>query len=192
LTTRIRCTALLAAVTLSLIGVAPLGATTGAAQPLLTRMIGTWTVAQRMWPAPGAVAVALPRATAKRRLIGNAFLQEEMTQASGAVGAAFTRVAYLNYNSINSTWEYVSLDTRAPQVMNERGSASNATGALNLNGDRFVAAQWGPHKNAAFRYRLVVGPVRSDRQDVSLFLTPLSFAPAKEFRAFEYVYTRAR
>jgi len=191
ITTRFRSAAVLVAAALSLIGAAPLGSTSGSAQPLLTQMLGTWTVVQRMWPGPAAVAIALPSAVAKRRLIGNAFLQEEMTQASGLVGTSFTRVAYLNYNPISRTWEYVSLDTRAPQVMNERGIASNATDGLNLNGGRFVAAQWGPHKNVAFRYRLVVGPVRSDRQVVSLFLTPLSFAPTKEFRAFEYVYTRA-
>lgn len=190
-TTRTRCAAARALAALSLIGAAPLGDTTGSAHTLLTEMVGTWKVAQRLWPGPGAVAVALPDAIAKRRLIGNAFLQEEMTLASGSLAAPFTRVAYLNFNPMNRTWEYVSLDTRAPQVMNERGSASNATDVLNLHGGRFVAAQWGPHKNAAFRYRLVVGPVRSNRQDVALFLTPLSFAPAKEFRAFEYIYTQA-
>jgi hypothetical protein len=39
----------------------------GAAVPSLIRlMVGTWDVEQRMWPAPGAAAIKLPSAVAKR------------------------------------------------------------------------------------------------------------------------------
>ena len=54
----------------------------------------------------------------------------------------------------------------------------------------FVAPQWGPTKNAAFRYRLTVGKIENNRQTVRLYLTPQSGANAKEFLAFEYVCTR--
>jgi len=46
--------------------------------------------------------------------------------------------------------------------------------------------------NVAFKYRLEVGRVESDRQTVRLFLTPQAESHAKEFLAFEYVYNRQR
>jgi hypothetical protein len=63
-------------------------------------------------------------------------------------------------------------------------------GALVLYGGSFVAPRWGAVTNAAFRYRLTIGPVEKDRQVVQLFLTPELSGNAKEFLAFEYVYTR--
>ncbi len=73
-----------------------------------------------MWPGPGAQAIALSPVTAQRRLIGNEFLQEVMTAASG-LSAPFTRIAYFDFNVVDQQYEYFSLDTRAPQMMNERG-----------------------------------------------------------------------
>ena len=40
-----------------------------------------------------------------------------MTPLPGSDGPAFTRVALLGYNAVNSSYEYVSWDTRAPQMM---------------------------------------------------------------------------
>jgi hypothetical protein len=57
-------------------------------------------------------------------------------------------------------------------------------------GGTFVAPQWGPAKNMEFAYRLTVGAVRDDHQVVQLYLTPRSEKGAKEFLAFDYVYTR--
>ena len=49
----------------------------------LQGMAGTWQVQQRMWPAPGAAAVELPPAVARRQLIDGKYLQEIM-ESSGA------------------------------------------------------------------------------------------------------------
>lgn len=106
----------------------------------------------------------------------------------------FTRTAYFNYNAVNQQYEYFSLDSRAPQMMNEQSKAGEGQGndGIALYGGRFVAPRWGEATNVAFLYRLTVGLVEKDRQVVQLYLTPQSGASAKEFLAFEYVYTRQR
>ena len=166
-----------------------------AAATLVHAMLGTWDVKEWMWQGPGGTAISLPSAVAQRRLAAHGFIQEIMTARPGSQGA-FTRFAYFGYNAVNQNYEYFSLDTRAPQMMNERSSGASAgasTGdAIDLLGTTFVAPQWGKFTNAAFRYRLVVGPVQHDRQEVVLYLTPLAGAGQPEFQAFKYLYTRRR
>jgi hypothetical protein len=176
---------------------APLGEDgNDAALPLIQQMIGVWDVRQRMWPGEAAKAIDLPTAVAHRILIGSTILQEVMTLASQSSEAPFTRVAYFDYNAVNRQYEYFSLDTRAPQMMNERSVAaavrvkSQHRGTLTLHGGRFVAPKWGEAKNVPFGYRIVVDPVENDRQAVRLYFTPQSGANTREFLAFEYVYTR--
>jgi hypothetical protein len=169
--------------------------------PVSTRfqkMIGTWNVQQRMWPSSDAAAVSLPSAIAHRRLMTGGFLEEVMELPSGSKQELFTRVAYFNYNSVNQQYEYFSLDSRAPQMMNEKSYGDGIPedgenqGAVTLDGGMFLAPAWGSAKNAAFRYRLKIEQVEKDRDVVRLYLTPLSAESAKEFLAFEYVYTRQR
>lgn len=165
-----------------------------AAATLVHSMLGTWDVKEWMWPAPGGTVVQLPSAVAQRRLLGSDFIEETMSATPGSQGT-FTRIAYFGYNAVNQSYEYFSLDTRAPQMMNERsfGASGGSPGhAIDLLGSTFVAPQWGKFTNAAFRYRLVVGPVQHDRQEVVLYLTPLSGAGQPEFQAFKYLYTRRR
>jgi hypothetical protein len=164
-----------------------------AAATLMHSMLGTWDVEEWMWPAPGGAAVPLPSAVAQRQLFSDGFVHEVMSATPGSQGA-FTRIAYFGYNAVNQNYEYFSLDTRAPQMMNERSygrsGGASAGDSIDLLGSTFVAPQWGALTNAAFRYRLVVGPVQHDRQEVVLYLTPLSGAGQPEFRAFRYLYTR--
>jgi hypothetical protein len=161
----------------------------------MQQMVGTWDVQQRMWPGLGAEPKPLPPAIARRQLIGT-FLQEVMEPAKKSAKDSFTRTAYFNYNAVSQQYEYFSLDTRAPQMMNERSDktqdpAGASQGEVKLMGSTFVAPQWGPDTNVTFQYRLTVGRVQDDRQIVQLFLTPKTAAnDAKEFLAFEYVYTR--
>ncbi len=163
-----------------------------AAEPaaFLAAMAGEWTVRQRMWPASGAAAVELPAAVATRRLVGGAFLEETMTPLAADAGG-FTRTALVVYNAVVQQYEYVSIDTRAPQVMAYIAPGANRVGKdmVHLTGSTFTAPQWGEARNVGFRYRAELGPVLDGRQEFRLFLTPLA-AGAKEFLAFEYVYTR--
>lgn len=172
---------------------AQLGARPGA-PARIQRMVGTWDVQQRMWPAADAAPIALPPAVAKRQLVGGAFLREAMTQASAQGDGAFTREAWFDYNAVEQRYEYASIDTRAPQLMQEKSVGPDVaeTGDLHLYGGRFVAPQWGDYRDAAFRYRLDIGRVEHGRQRVRLYLTPLAGNSPGEFLAFEYIYTRRR
>jgi hypothetical protein len=165
------------------------------APALLRQMEGQWLVAQRMWPGPGAAAVNLPPAVANRKLIQNVFLEEVMEPAQKNTKDLFNRTAYLNFNSVSRQYEYFSLDSRLPQMMNERSSPAEVNSvqgpnSIELKGGHFVAPVWGKATNVPFKYRLSVGEVLNDRQAVQLYLTPESGPERKEFLAFEYIYTR--
>jgi Protein of unknown function (DUF1579) len=118
------------------------------APALLQNMTGTWTVEQKMWPGPGAAAVQLPPAIARRHLTDGKYLEESMqpsTVEAGQLGF-FVRNAFLNYNAVSKQYEYFSIDTRAPQAMNERSlpnETSNESKGLLLSGGSFVAPEWG-------------------------------------------------
>lgn len=159
--------------------------------PLVRQMVGTWDVQSRMWPAPDAEAVDLPPATARRQVVGDAFLQEVMEPADTSGQASFTRIAYFSYNPINQQYEYFSLDSRLPQMMCYVVPGTNKArdGGVELAGTSFVAPEWGTEKNVPFMYRLTVGPIQENRQVVRLFLTKQT-GQSKEFLAFEYVYSR--
>jgi hypothetical protein len=100
----------------------------------------------------------LQSAVATRRLIGDALLEEVMTPAPGSDGARFTRVAFLGYNAVNSHYEYMSWDTRAPQMMYQVSRAAGMPGETQASRviwfhlvDNFVVPQWGDVRNVAFR-----------------------------------------
>jgi hypothetical protein len=164
---------------------------------LIQQMVGTWLVEQRMWPAFGTKPITLPAAVARRRLMDGGFLEEVMEPANKSANEGFVRNAFFNYNAVNQQYEYFSLDSRAPQMMNERSDKTDEqklTGrdGIILHGGSFVAPQWGEAKNVAFTYRLKIGEIKNNIQKVELYLTPQGPENAKEFLAFEYVYTRER
>jgi len=158
-------------------------------------MAGNWKVRQRMWPGSGAKPVDLPPAVAHRRLVEGAFLEEVMELEPGSSEKPFARTAYFNFNATNRQYEYFSLDSRLPQMMNERSRKDRAgteKGKIVLDGGRFIAPKWGNATNVAFTYRLIIGQVEKNTQVVQLYLTPQAGKSAKEFLAFEYDYTRQR
>jgi Protein of unknown function (DUF1579) len=177
---------------------APLGSANTEAPPLIQKMVGTWEVQQKMWPSAGAKAIELPSAVAHRVLVGGSFLHETMALTPGSKQAPFTRESYFDYNPVDRRYEYFSLDTRAPEMMNERSrpvearSKSDGQSPITLYGGKFIAPQWGNAQNVPFRYGIVVGDVNEGKQTVRLYLTPLSGGNRKEFVAFEYVYTRKK
>jgi hypothetical protein len=161
------------------------------AQTLMHQMAGTWDVQEWTWAGPGAGPTPLPAAVAERRPVGDAFVQESMSTPLGAAGA-FSRHAIFGFNPINRQFEYASIDSRAPQLMSEHSAEASPEkdGSLNLLGGMFFTPQWGAMSNVTFRYRLVVGPIENDRQEVDLYLTPVSGREEPEFIAFRYLYTR--
>jgi hypothetical protein len=157
-------------------------------------MEGDWTVTEKMWPGSGQAAVDLPAATVHRRLIKASYLEEVMESVQADAPDSFNRTSYFEFNFTTRQFEYFSLDSRLPQMMNERSAVIDPStasgGGVTLRGGRFVAPTWGKAANVPFRYRLAVGDVKGDRQTVQLFLTPESGKDRKEFLAFEYLYTR--
>ena len=162
----------------------------------IQRMVGTWDVEQKMWPAEGAEPVTLPPAVAQRHLAAGGFLQETMNLAPGSTADEFTRISCLNYNAMSMQYEYFSMDSRMPQMMTERSASPIAPGklgsddGLSLQGGNFVAPRWGSQLKVPFRYRLTISGVANERQVVRLYLTPLSGDDGEEFLGFEYVYKR--
>jgi hypothetical protein len=162
---------------------------------LIRKMVGTWDVRASLWLGPDAKAI-VQSAVARRRLVGEGLLEEVMTPSPGSDGPAFTRVAWLGHNAVTGSYEYVSWDTRAPQMMYQ---TSRDVGAPGANGgvnpiwfylrDNFVVPQWGDARNVAFRQRLLFEPGEG-RQVVRLYWTQLGGEPSQEFLAGEYVYTR--
>lgn len=170
----------------------------GAEHALLRGMVGTWSVAQRMWTGPNTKPIGPLAAVARRRLVGDTFLEEIMEAAPGSGQDPFTRIAYFNYNKVTQRFEAISMDTRAPQAMYEK-SYEDSAGNPGQNRrvvrlaleDDFALPQWGNQTNAAFKGRKVI-EIEGDRQTVRLYWTPLAAENAQEFLAGEYVYTRQR
>ncbi len=155
--------------------------------PLLQQMAGTWNVEQRTSREAGAPPQSLPPAVAHRRVVAGAWLDEAMESVDAGGEGRFTRHSVINYNAVDQRYEYFSIDSRAPQMMNERGSS-----AASMAGGTFVAPGPGPAEGRTFGYRIAVGNIEGDRQVVRLFLTPRSGPARDEFLSFEYVYTRQR
>jgi hypothetical protein len=144
------------------------------APTLMQQMVGTWKVQQRMWLGFGADAIHLPPATARRSLMAGGFLQEIMEPAKKSGKESFIRTAYFNFNAVSQQYEYFSLDSRAPQMMNERSDkaeepSKSGRAEIKLNGGSFVAPQWGEAKNVAFTYRLTISAIKNNRQAVQLY-----------------------
>jgi hypothetical protein len=163
--------------------------------PLVEAMAGTWNVQQKMWTGPSVPPTELPPAIAQRHLVDGKYLEESMHPSALKPGqdGYFVRNAFLNYNAATKKYEYFSIDTRAPQAMNEQSAAAETPTTakdLTLVGSTFTAPEWGKEKNVTFAYRLMVGVVRDGNQTVQLFLTPQSKLPKTEFVAFEYQYVR--
>lgn len=164
-------------------------------QALIGKMAGTWTVQQRMWMGPALSPQSLPPALARRRLMEGGYLEELMTPAEKSANESFLRTAYFNYNAVSRRYEYFSIDSRAPQMMNERSQPTGANAiadadGIKLQGEVFTAPHWGEARNMSFAYRLTVGPVEDKRQTVRVYLTPQVGDKRDEFLFFEYVYTQ--
>lgn len=156
---------------------------------LLTQLAGTWNVRQRMWTGPGSDPVTLPAATAQRRLIHGAYIEEEMELAKGVEGDPFTRSATVSWNAVNQTFEYFSIDSRLPQMMMYPTGVERSGALWFTLHEPFVAPAWGNDTDVPFAARLQLRP-GEHRQVVRLHLRRISAEPTEEFVAFEYIYSR--
>ena len=79
----------------------------------LAKRAGTWDVTFTNWEKPGAAPVTTGGLVAERRMIGP-MLEEMLHTVPSSSVPAFTRVDDLTFNRIESRWDYMSMDTRAP------------------------------------------------------------------------------
>lgn len=79
----------------------------------LARRAGTWDVTITSWDAPGAAPAVLTGLVAERRMIGP-MLEEVLHPIAGASGASFSRADFLTFNRLEGRWQYMSMDSRAP------------------------------------------------------------------------------
>jgi hypothetical protein len=162
---------------------------------LIRKLVGTWDVRASIWLGSDAKPI-VQSAVARRRLVGEGLLEEVMAPSPGSDGPVFTRVAWLGHNAVTGSFEYVSWDTRAPQMMYQTsryvglpGDDRGDTPILFYLKDNFVVPQWGDARNVAFSQRLLFEPGEA-RQLVRLYWTRLAGEPSQEFLVGEYVYTR--
>jgi hypothetical protein len=80
---------------------------------VLVARTGTWDVVTKFQPTADAKPVVITGLLAERKMVGR-HLAEEMRPIDVTKSPDFTRIAYLQYSSVEARWQYVSLDTRFP------------------------------------------------------------------------------
>ena len=156
----------------------------------LARRVGSWDVVMRLWPAPDAAPVEVAGLVAERKMIG-LYLQETMTPAPGSSVPEFRRIEYLTFNPVETRWQYVSLDTRAPIGLMPARSYGMAEGdSITVYFDNSALAGFGPEfEGRLFRARHVTSRMSDDRDVSRQYWTR---AGGAEWLAVEYAYTRKR
>ena len=79
----------------------------------LVRRVGTWDVTITSWEGPGAAPVVTTGLVAERRMIGP-MLEEVLRPVAGSATAPFSRADFLTFNRLEGRWQYMSMDSRAP------------------------------------------------------------------------------
>jgi hypothetical protein len=157
---------------------------------LLQSMTGVFAVENRIWPEPGADPM-VARAVARRRMIGDLYLEEIMEPPPGSAQPDFSRVCYLDFSTLNRQWEYVAFDTRLPAALMFETSVDDAVidgNTIVLHLPSFVLPGWGTEVTGqSVRQRREITVQNPDRQVVRQYWTLPATAP---YLAVDYVYSR--
>lgn len=160
-------------------------------EELIGGQVGDWRVRQRVWSSATAEPIELPPMVARRRMVGDVFLEEVMEAARDSEQEPFTRIAYLSFNPINRRFEHVTLDSRYPPIMFETSVDDTVEdgGAITLYVSGFATpsgfGEIPPRQWASQRRQLIVqGPATTISRQ---YWTLPYRAP---FLAMEYTYTR--
>jgi hypothetical protein len=95
-------------------------------------LAGSWDVAMRVWPGPGAEPFELPGMTAERELIlGGRYLREVLKGGDGTP----MREATMGYNRLDGRFELVTVDSFEPGQMVYLGRGAEAAETVSLYGE---------------------------------------------------------
>ncbi|RUT72441.1 hypothetical protein D0817_02210 [Flavobacterium cupreum] len=85
----------------------------GPENSVLAKRAGLWNVTETVWEYPGAKAVVIKGMVAERVMIG-LMLQEFIRPLKDTLHHDVRRTDLITFNQLESRWNYVSFDTRAP------------------------------------------------------------------------------
>lgn len=95
-------------------------------------LAGSWDVAMRVWPGPGAEPFEIPGMTAERELIlGGRYLREVLIGGDGTP----MREATMGYNRLDGRFELVTVDSFEPGQMVYMGRGDDVGGTVSLYGE---------------------------------------------------------
>jgi hypothetical protein len=150
----------------------------------LNPLVGTWNVAMRVWPAPGAQPITANTLTAKREwILGGRYLREELE--GEFAGNPSHRIAILSYNNLDERFELSTIDTFEPGQMWYASHAANASNRINLHGDS-VEAGFGPAPTGRKRALRFEFEIERDRNVQRIFV---KYPAQDEFLFVEQVFT---
>lgn len=146
----------------------------------LGRFDGYYEFTAKAWPAPGQNPTEMKGSSRLRMVLGARFLQERMT--ADLMGAPFEGIGFTGFDTTKNKYVSTWTDSMSTFVTMLEGTETN-------NGD--VLTFTGTSPNAAGgvdRLRLVWTYRDKDHHDSEMFITG---ADAKEYKAFEFHYTKA-
>jgi Protein of unknown function (DUF1579) len=95
-------------------------------------LVGSWTVAMRVWPGPEADPFEIPGMTAKRELVlGGRYLREVLIGGDGTP----MREATLGFNRLDGRFELVTVDSFEPGQMVYLGRDAELANTVSLYGE---------------------------------------------------------
>ena len=156
----------------------------------LAKRAGVWDVTFTSWVKPGAPPITLTGLVAERRMIGP-MLQEILHTIPRAAGKPFTRVDDLTFNRLEGRWEYMSMDTRAPDGLMTAWS-------VDRDSEKRISINFQPFATPAALPNVVGEFLRMEeiiiRRDADHEVKDQYFIPADGFGskwlAIRYSYTR--
>jgi hypothetical protein len=148
-------------------------------------LVGSWTVAMRVWPGPDAEPFEIPGLTAKRELVlGGRYLREVLIGADGTP----LREATMGYNRLDGRFELVTVDSFEPGLMVYLGRDADPTASVSLYGESTEAGM-GPEptrRKRALRFDFVI-----EDSDTNVQRIHVRYPAGEEYLFVEQRFTRS-
>lgn len=151
----------------------------------MSPLAGSWDVAMRVWPGPGAEPFDIPGMTAERELIlGGRYLREVLISGDGTP----MREATMGYNRLDGRFELVTVDSFEPGQMIYLGRGDETANAVSLYGESTEAGM-GPEptgRKRDLRFDFVIEDADSNVQRIHV-----RYPGGEEYLFVEQRFTRS-